>query len=51
MCFKTNLGKPEGWDLLLHEFPAKGGVGNPDTLQVKIRVRVLVQIVRDVWDV
>ena len=51
MCFKTNLGKPEGWNLLLYEFPAEGGVGNPDTLQVKILVRVLIQIVRDVWDV
>ena len=43
-----NLSKAKGGDLLLHEAPSERRVGNPDTLEVKIRVGIFEEEVRDV---
>ena len=47
----TDLSKTQGGDLLLHETPAEGRVGDPDTLEVEVSVRVFVQEVGDIGNV
>lgn len=47
----TDLSKTQGGNLLLHETPAEGRVGDPDALKVEVPVRVFVQEVGDIGNV
>ncbi len=47
----TYLDETQGRDFLLHKTPAERRVGDPYTLEVEVRVRVLIKEVGDIRNV
>lgn len=45
------LSKPQSGNILLDNIPAETRVCNPNAFELEVRIRMFVEVIRDVWDV